>query len=188
MHTALTAFDFLVLAILVLSAGLGLWRGVIREVFALAAWVTALVLTFLFGAQAASAIPLAPTPVWFKLLLGHVAVFVLVFIALSVLGYLLTRITHAVGLGFIDRSLGMMFGALRGALIVVILVLLAGATTLPQAPWWRESATARPLEIVASLLREKLPSDLARYFRGRWGTAPVASLSSHASARFPCAA
>ncbi|MFN3628686.1 MAG: CvpA family protein [Casimicrobiaceae bacterium] len=160
-----TAFDLIVFSIVLLSAALGLWRGVIREVFSLAAWVAAVVVSILQGEAVARLLPLRDAPSWLVQLSGHVLVFVAVFVALSLVGYLFTRLTHAVGLGFLDRSLGMMFGIVRGGLVVVLLVLLAGGTTWPAAPWWRESITARPLETVAALLRARLPDDLARHLR-----------------------
>lgn len=160
-----TAFDLIVLSVVALSAALGLWRGVIREVFSLSAWLAAIVLAFLYGATVAPWIPLKAAPAWVVQLTGHALVFIVVFVTLSLLGFFFAKLTHAVGLGFLDRSLGMMFGVLRGGLIVVLLVLLAGATGLPAASWWRESATARPLETVAALLRARLPDELARHLR-----------------------
>ncbi len=160
-----TAFDVIVFSVVLLSAALGLWRGVIREVFSLAAWVAAVVIAFLYGEAVARLLPLREAPLWLTQLSGHALVFVAVFVALSLVGHLFTKLTHAVGLGFIDRSLGMMFGIVRGGLIVVLFVLLAGATALPGAAWWRESITARPIETAAALLRSRLPDDLARHLR-----------------------
>jgi membrane protein required for colicin V production len=161
----MTAFDYVILALIVLSAGIGLWRGVIREVFALGAWVVAIVCAVLFGQAVALALPLAGQAAWLQSLAGYALVFVGVFIVLSVLGFVFTKMVRAVGLSFIDRALGMMFGVLRGALIAVLLVLVAGATGLPQADWWKESSSAKPLETFAALLRSKFPDDLAKRFK-----------------------
>ena len=59
----------------------------------------------------------------------------------------------------------MVFGVLRGALIAVVLVFIAGATNLPGMNWWRDSATAKPLATFAAILRSKLPDDLAKRFK-----------------------
>ncbi len=168
----MTAFDYVILALIVLSAGIGLWRGVIREVFALGAWVVAIICAVLFGQTVALALPLGGQAAWLQSLAGYALVFVGVFIVLSVLGFLFTKMVRAVGLSFIDRALGMMFGVLRGALIAVLLVLVAGATGLPQADWWKESASAKPLETFAALLRSKFPDDLGK--RLKVTTAPLA--------------
>ena len=54
----MTGFDIAVIVVVLLSALLGLWRGVIREVFALAAWIAAIVCMFLFGSRVAQMLPM----------------------------------------------------------------------------------------------------------------------------------
>lgn len=158
----MTAFDIAVIAVITLSALIGVWRGVIREVFALAAWIAAVVCMFLFGDKLAKMLPFAQDTPWLSLLAGYALVFIGVFVVLSVAGFLFSKVVNAVGLSFVDRALGMMFGVVRGALIVVLLVFVAGATTLPQLGWWRDSVSAKPLAAIAAILRSKLPDDLAK--------------------------
>jgi membrane protein required for colicin V production len=164
----MTGLDVAVIVVITLSALLGLWRGVIREVFALAAWVAAVVCMFLFGTQLAQALPLGQftqgVP-WVRTLIGYALMFVGVFVVLSVAGFLFSKAISAIGLSFVDRALGMVFGVIRGVLIVVLLVFVAGATTLPQFAWWRDSVTAKPLATIAAILRNKLPGDLAKQFK-----------------------
>ena len=64
---------------------------------------------------------------------------------------------RAIGLGFVDRLLGAVFGVARGVLIVVIGVLVAGLTTLPQQEWWQNAMFAPPLVAAALSLRPWLP-------------------------------
>ncbi len=158
----MTGFDIAVIAVISLSALLGLWRGVIREVFALAAWIAAIVCMFVFGERLAAMLPIAQDTPWLRMLAAYALVFIAVFVVLSVVGFVFSRLVKAIGLSFVDRALGMVFGVLRGALIVVLLVFVAGATTLPQFTWWRDSVTARPLATFAAILRSKLPDDLAK--------------------------
>ena len=158
----MTAFDVVVIVVVLLSALIGLWRGVIREVFALAAWIAAIVCMFLFGDALAKMLPFAQDTPWLRTLAGYALVFIGVFVVLSVAGFLFSKVVNAIGLSFVDRALGMMFGVVRGALIVVLLVFVAGATTVPQMNWWRDSVTAKPLATFAAILRGKLPDDLAK--------------------------
>lgn len=158
----MTAFDVVVIVVIVLSALIGLWRGVIREVFALAAWIASIVCMFLFGDKLGTLLPIAQDTPWLRSLAGYALVFVGMFVALSVAGFLFSKVVNAIGLSFVDRALGMMFGVLRGALIVVLLVFVAGATNLPQLSWWRDSVSAKPLATFAAVLRGKLPDDLAK--------------------------
>ena len=161
----MTGFDIAVAVVITLSALIGVWRGVIREVFALAAWVAAIICMFVFGEQLAQVLPFARDTVWLRMLAGYAIVFLGVFVTLSVLGFLLSKLVNVIGLSFVDRALGMVFGVLRGALIAVVLVFIAGATNLPGMNWWRDSMTAKPLAGFAAILRSKLPDDLAKRFK-----------------------
>ena len=189
----MTGFDIAVIVVVVLSALLGLWRGVIREVFALAAWIAAVVCMFLFGGRAAQMLPmlqLSAETAWLRSLAGHALVFLTVFVVLSVIGFVFSKLVKAVGLSFVDRALGMVFGVLRGALIVVLLVLMAGATSLPSFAWWRDSVTAKPLATFAAILRSKLPDDLANRFKFQPATPTVAGtdfkMAAAAARMLPC--
>jgi membrane protein required for colicin V production len=70
---------------------------------------------------------------------------------------LVAAFQYAVGLGFVDRALGGVLGLARGLLIVVIGVLIAGLTTLPQQDWWRRAMFAPALVDAALSLRPWLP-------------------------------
>jgi len=83
----------------------------------------------------------------------------------SVAGALLTRVTEVVGLRGIDRSLGLLFGLVRGAILVVILVALAGLTELPQHDFWRNALFRPAAEQGVRELKPLLPDTLAAYLR-----------------------
>jgi membrane protein required for colicin V production len=171
----MTAFDIAVLAIVGLSTLFAFVRGVIRELCALIAWVV--------GCLAA----LAFTPLvggWLPDALGHPALrylvaFALILIAALLLGAViawpLVKVVRAAGLGFVDRFLGSIFGLMRGLLIVVALVLVAGLTQLPRSAWWQDSVLAMPLVAAALALATHLPRE--------WAGALDYSGSAHRSAQ-----
>jgi membrane protein required for colicin V production len=106
----------------------------------------------------ADAIPSEPL----RLLAGFVAVFLVVLAAMSVLAMLASKLVKSAGLGLEDRLLGGVFGLARGMLVVMILVLLAGLTSLPRQPVWRNAMLSDPLVAVAGSLKSWLPADLAQ--------------------------
>jgi membrane protein required for colicin V production len=65
----------------------------------------------------------------------------------------------------VDRVLGAGFGLVRGVAIVLTGVLLAGMTTLPKQPMWRQALLAAPLEDWALAVKGWLPGDFARHIR-----------------------
>jgi membrane protein required for colicin V production len=89
-------------------------------------------------------------------------VFFGVLLAMSLVAIGISRLVKSAGLGVEDRMFGMLFGLARGGLIVVVLVLLAGLTTLPRDPLWRNAMLSSPLETFAMYVKVWLPGDWSR--------------------------
>lgn len=163
----MTAFDYAVLVTLLLSALLGVWRGLISEVLSLGGWLVAGWLARQFGEDLAPLLStwLAPGPL--QLIAATVLVFVLVLVVLAVVRFMLRELLHAAGLGGVDRILGGMFGLLRGVLIALVVVLLAGFTRIPREAWWQDAVLSRPLELGVLMVRDWLPEAMAERIRYR---------------------
>ena len=153
----MNGFDLALIAIVALSTLFAFARGIVREMIALAAWVAALVAAFVYAGTVAT---------WFASLdmsapVKHVLAFALILITVLVIGGLVARTlsgaVKAIGLGFVDRLLGAVFGAARGLALTVLFALVAGLTTLPKQDWWQNSLLGRPLGEVASGLKPYLP-------------------------------
>jgi membrane protein required for colicin V production len=160
----MTAFDYAVIVVILLSAGLGIWRGFAYEIFALGAWITGIVCAIVFGQQVASWFTFNLAE-WLKLIAAYALVFVLVFVAISVAGFVFTKLVRAVGLSPVDRGLGAMFGIVRGCLIVVVVVFLLSFSNLRESDWWQQSASAKPFEVMAGILRHRLPDSVTKHFK-----------------------
>jgi membrane protein required for colicin V production len=158
----MSAFDLIVIGIVGLSTVFAFWRGLIRVVMSLVALVAAVLAAIQFSpAVADMLLALGDNPVT-RYLAAFALIFLVVVIIGSLLGWVLSRAIRAIGLGFVDRLLGAVFGVARGVLIVVIAVLLAGLTTLPRQEWWQNALLAPPLVIAALSLRPWLPQALAQ--------------------------
>jgi membrane protein required for colicin V production len=162
----MTWFDYAVLAIVVLSVLLAVFRGVVREIVALAGWVAALILSGLFAQQLAHWLPAALSPM-LRAVIAYVVIFLGVLLLSGLAGVLLAKLFHAAGLGFTDRAVGALFGLVRGVLIVFVAVMLAGLTSVPREPFWREAALSGPIETAVLAARPALPRDLAQRIRYR---------------------
>lgn len=161
----LTWFDWTVIAVVGFSALLGLWHGFIREVLALLGWIAAAVCAVLFGADVAGLLPAGLPGPGLKLIVAVVLVFLGVRIAIGIGAMLLTRLARAAGIGLGDRLIGGLFGVARGVVVLVIAVLVAGLTPLPQDPGWRHATFARPLVTLALVAKPYLPPELAERVR-----------------------
>lgn len=159
--SSLNGADWVIVAILLVSVVIGLWRGFIREVLSLLVWVVAIAAAIMFGGDVALLFGDWVGVPSVRVMLGYVAVFLLVFTLFALLAWLLTRLLRSGGLSGTDRMLGLGFGLLRGGLLVAVLVLLLGYTPLPRDPWWQESQFIARFEPLAAWVREQLPDTLA---------------------------
>lgn len=158
----MTGFDYAVIAIVLLSALLGLWRGLVYEVLSLAGWVAAYLAARAFAPALAPSMPAALGAEPVRMAAACIVLFVAVLIVGGIVAWLLSKAVKWVGLGWLDAALGFVFGAARGLLAVLALVLLAGLTALPQQSFWRNAQLSGPLERAALAAKEKLPPDVAQ--------------------------
>lgn len=157
----MTGFDYTVIAITILSALLGWWRGVVYEVLSLLGWIVAYLVARLFASSAAPYMPDALVTEATRTAAAFVALFVVTLIAAGIVAGLLSKLVKWVGLVRLDRSLGTLFGMLRGVLVVLVLILLAGLTSLPQQPFWRDAVLSKPLQSLALAGLTLLPDSVA---------------------------
>ncbi|MDE1182065.1 CvpA family protein [Paraburkholderia sp.] len=161
-----TAFDYAVMAVIGLSALRGTWRGFLSEVFGLIGWIAAFLIACRFVGRVVPYIPDHwPGGALTQWLIAFVLIAVGVVLVASVANALLSRLVQVSGLGGVDRSLGLMFGLVRGVVLVLVLVAFAGLTELPQQEFWR-NALLRPYAVEGvHELKPLLPETLAAYVR-----------------------
>jgi membrane protein required for colicin V production len=163
----MTFFDYGVIAIVGASLALGVWRGVVSELLALAAWILAFFASRLLGPEIGSVFFTGITDATLRLLAGYIAVFIGVLVLMA-LGRLAIRgMIRALGMTLSDRLLGLLFGLARGLSIVLILVIIGGMTSLPREDWWAQAQLAPPLETAALAARPWLPDDIAKRIKFR---------------------
>lgn len=158
----MTIFDFVVLIIFIVSILLSIVRGIVRESLSLAGWVIAYMVAKAFAKDFVTVLPLSITDDSLRMLVSFFAIFLSVLIVMSMVTMLASALIRTVGLGSVDKFFGALFGFARGLLIVLLLVLSAGLTTLPQEPFWRKALLSKPLETGVIMIIPWLPWDLSR--------------------------
>jgi membrane protein required for colicin V production len=148
--SAISAWDYVVGIIFLLSTLFGLFRGLISTVFGLVAWAAAVFCSWWLAAPVAQALDLqAPS------ILVRVGLFFGVYIVIRLLGYAIAKSLSATGLGGLDKPLGALFGALRGLFIVTVLVVALQWTGASRwVPW--EGSVSRPLLDAIALWAKQL--------------------------------
>ena len=157
--------DYAILGIVGISGVISLMRGFIREALSLAGWIAAFFVALAFSGVVAR---------WLE---GYVSVpsvrvgiaFAGIFFGVLLLGGIVLRLAGLVvektGMSGTDRTLGIMFGVLRGIVITASLVLLAGLTSLPRDPWWSQSVLLPHLVELANEISASLPPDVQEQIR-----------------------
>ncbi len=153
----MTVFDYAVLTIVGASVLLSVMRGFVREVLALASWVIAFAAASLLSGAVAGWLSGVIVDESWRALAAFAAVFLMTLIAMSLLALAVSKLMRKAGLGLEDRLLGGFFGFARGILIVMVLVLLGGLTSVPRLPAWSDAMLSPPLEALAGKLRPWLP-------------------------------
>jgi len=102
--------------------------------------------------------------------LGDIAAFLIIFVAVLVLAGIIGRVVRwalrEAGLSWFDRSLGAAFGVLRGALMVVVILMGMTAFT-PTSKWLEGSQLAPYFLVVGRAAIWVAPSELrARFYQG----------------------
>lgn len=153
--------DYAILGIVAVSGVIGLVRGLIREVLSLVVWGLAVwvglshakgLAVYFEGSIEVPSLRLA-------------AAFAILFFATVLLGslvsYLIGQLVVRTGLGGTDRLLGLVFGLVRGSILVAVLVFAAGLTPLPEDPWWQRSQLIPPFQRLSLWLKGRLPEGIA---------------------------
>jgi membrane protein required for colicin V production len=156
----MNGLDFVVIGIFVLSMLVGLWRGLIYEVLSLLGWPFAIILSKLFATDIATLLPIDQEAI--RVTVAYALVFITALIVWAVVSRLGAKLLKAIGSDWTDRMMGGSFGILRGALVVLVLVWLAGLTHAPEKKFWRGSLTGKTLEYVAILTKSWLPDSIAQ--------------------------
>ncbi len=162
----MTGFDYAVPAVMGLSLVWALLRGFARELVSMIGWVAAFVLSAMFTQTLARQFPESLGPL-LSSLLAFLAIFIGVWVLSGLVGLVLSKIIKAAGLGWGDRLLGAVLGLVRGAVIVLVAIMLGGLTPLPREAFWRNAMFAAPLETAVVALKPLLPDGLAQRIRYR---------------------
>ncbi len=160
----LTVVDYAAIAILVGSMLLGMLRGLVRELFNLVGWVVAFFVARAFGPSVAHWLPAdLPGGEMTQGALGFLLVLVAVVFGAGIVSALIGRMTDMIGLRPADRGLGMLFGIVRGILLLMLLMVAAKLTALPQQPVWQHSLVRPWVEVGLDRLMPYLPEPVQHY-------------------------
>ncbi len=135
----LTGADILIGLVVLASTLFGLMRGFIREAVALVFWIVGLwaawTLGYLIEPYLGGYLAEPNVRPW----VGRALVLIFVLVLGHLIGLTLSYFMRGVGLGVIDRLIGMLFGILRGMVLVGVMVIFGELLHMNSEPWWHHS-------------------------------------------------
>lgn len=168
--------DICVVLIVAVSALIGLYRGLTKELISLATLIVAFWLALRYSKELAAWLPLSLDRASFTIVdmnfdfsnlrIGIAFLMLLVFtlFAGALLNFVIGHLIARRSLHVADRLVGLVFGVVRGAAIVIALVMAAGLTRFPETPWWRDARLLQPFEQAAVWVVKVLPAKYAKHF------------------------
>jgi membrane protein required for colicin V production len=149
----LTGVDVLILVVLFGSTVIGALRGFVREAVSVVFWILAVWGAWQFGPVIEPHLgglladpSIAP---W----VGRLVILVLILVIGWVAGMLLSYFTRSMGLGPLDRVIGVLFGIVRGMVLVGLMIIGGELLHMNQEEWWNRSKLVPYGETVGDWLR-----------------------------------
>jgi membrane protein required for colicin V production len=159
----MTNIDFLILGIVAASMLIGYFRGFFPEVVAVATWVIAALGSVHFSdlvqPHIAGKMGSATVEMW----TARAIMFVLFMVVGGLLGQLVSLVVDKAGLSGTDKTLGLAFGLIRGAVVVGVLVIFAQLIGFQKDAWWSQSKLIPYGEGMANGIRSFLPEQISKY-------------------------
>lgn len=154
-------FDWIIIAIVAVSGLISIWRGFVKEAISLATWVAAFWIALVFAPGLATILPGSLESPMLRWTIAAVSLFMATLLVGGLANFLVSSLVERTGLSGTDRSLGTVFGILRGVVIVALIVLVAGGTTVDGEPWWQGSSLRPWFDPLADWMRESYPAERA---------------------------
>ncbi|HVZ14771.1 MAG TPA: CvpA family protein [Bauldia sp.] len=156
---ALTLLDLIVLIVVLISALLAMVRGFVREVLSIASWIIAAGAAYFLYKPL---VPLVSPYIESDTVAKVIAAAVVFVIAVIVASYVTTKISDYVidsRVGAVDRIFGLLFGAARGVLLLVIALAFFDWLVSKPPAWVSDSRSAPVLTALGGRLMDALPPD-----------------------------
>ncbi len=148
--------DWIILAVIGVSALISIMRGFVKEALSLVTLIAAVVISRMFGNQVSTLLVDYISVPSMRLLAAYAGLFITTMIVGGMINHLVSQLVEMTGLSGTDRLLGMLFGAARGALIVVVAVAVLSRMPVTEDKWWRDSRLIPSFQAVAESIQEMI--------------------------------
>jgi membrane protein required for colicin V production len=131
--------DWAIIGVIVISALISLKRGFAKELMSLVTWIAAMLIARIYAYDFSHYLSDFANDGKSALVLSFFVLFLGVLIVGSLVNFIVGQFVHAVGLTLLDRFLGVAFGVIRGALVIVVAIGLLSLSAFSSSPAWEGS-------------------------------------------------
>ncbi|MEX2488230.1 MAG: CvpA family protein [Pseudomonadales bacterium] len=131
--------DWAIVGIILVSSLISIKRGFVKEALSLATWIAALIIARIFAESLSTLLVGFVDNPSIRLGIAFAILFVATLIVGAMVNHLISEFVKMTGLSGTDRVFGMVFGVLRGGVIVLVLVTILHPTPLSEDAWWQNS-------------------------------------------------
>lgn len=135
----MTVIDYAIIALILMFVLFSFSRGIIAEVIATFRWVVSILgARLMYGSFSELTFGFIE-PLWARQAFGFSVLFLIFYVILHFFGRILTRFIRFLGLGGMNRFLGIVFGTIKGSMIVTGIIFLCSYTDIINTTMYRDS-------------------------------------------------
>jgi membrane protein required for colicin V production len=160
----MTWIDFVIIGVIFISCFISLIRGFVREALSLTGWVVSFLIAWRLHGSFSTFLQDSISNLNLRLIVAFFTLFTLSMVMFTVVNFFAGKVVQRTGLSGADRAIGVLFGFLRGVVLISALVALAGLTQIPKSDVWQHSYLVIKFQAIAIWLTGFLPHDVAKNF------------------------
>lgn len=153
-----TLVDYGVIFLILVSIVIGLFRGFVKEVLSIVVWTLSVFAALKFYEELSIYFTGITDNSTIRSGIAIAVIFIGCLIIGSIISHLISVLVKSTGLSGTDRLLGVIFGFLRGVLVVAVIILIVNYSEFSKDPMWKDSYIANKMQPLVNWLQEFVPS------------------------------
>lgn len=147
-------FDLLALIVILFCVLTSLWRGAMVELFGLIGWIGSFLVARLYAEGVAHTFFSSLEPAFLRTGVAWTSIFICCLLTAGLLGNFFKNLFSKAGLSPVDRAIGAVLGAIKGFVLLLVLVWFGGYTPLAKSELYKNSVAVRSCQQVIEVVRQ----------------------------------
>lgn len=156
----LSSYDIFFIIVIGISGVLAMLKGGISSLLSMSTWFIAAFISKNFAGLLENFMPQSLSNTFLRGIIAYVLAFLIAAVAIRIIQMLFNSGASAMGLGGLNRLIGLLFGVARGAIICALIVILAETFHLDTTHSWKEAKLSPIITPAISLITNSVPNDL----------------------------